>query len=184
MSIIEQDQLSLSTHNDEESQNEENDNNNEVANDIRDDKDNRKKDMENHISEHDVVLDMGSGNEALTLFNAEKEHILTTEFFIIDQTKEFDFKAPATLNIQQETENNLKIELFEIFPKHDDAIDFELLEVFNQKNNEGINLDKQDFLGLELKSYDINDYGSQEIIVYHKEDDAIYKEIPEIDLLI
>jgi len=147
----------------------------ETANDIRDDKDNRKKDMENHISEHDVVLDMGSGNEALTLFNENEEHILTTEFFIIDETKEYEFPVLLEMNTHSISEKEQGIELFELLSPSEDTISFEFIEIFNQENTPQTSTKTQE-LDLSLKSYLAQDYANQEILVYKHELDAIYKE--------
>ncbi len=147
----------------------------ESANDIRDDKDNRKKDMENHISEHDVVLDMGSGNQALTLFNENEEHLITTDFFIIDETKELEFPVLVEMNIQSTRENVQGVELFELLSPNDDTIDFEFIEVFNQEHTSSTT-DKTQELDLSLKSYLADDYANQETLVYKLELDAIYKE--------
>jgi len=159
----------------EDNKNEDIQNNNEVANDIRDDKDNRKKDMENHITEHDVVLDMGSGNHALTLFNENEEHILTTEFFIIDETKEFEVPSFLEMNTPNSSENGLNIELFDLLVKEEDSVDFEFLEIFNQENNSLTN-NKIEPMELALKSYHARDYANQETIVYKSENDNIYKD--------
>lgn len=159
----------------EDNKNEDIQNNNEVANDIRDDKDNRKKDMENHISEHDVVLDMGSGNEALTLFNENEEHLITTDYFIIDETKELEFPILLEMNTQSTRENVQGVELFELLSPNDDTIDFEFIEVFNQEHT-SLTTEKTQELDLSLKSYLADDYSNQETLVYKHELDAIYKE--------
>jgi len=170
-----QENLSALKQTKEEEQEEEIQAKDETSNDIRDDKDNRKKDMENHITEHDVVLDMGSGNEALTLFNENEEHHLTTEFFVIDETKEFDSPVRLEMNTQSFDKNEQGIELFELLSPNDDTIDFEFIEVFNQENTSSTSVKTQE-LDLSLKSYLAQDYANQETLVYQHEMDAIYKE--------
>ena len=165
----------------ENNKSEEVENNNETANDIRDDKDNRKKDMENHISEHDIVLDMGSGNEALTLFNETSQHSLSTEFFIIDETKEFTFPSNLQTHLEPSKETFISVELFDVLSHNNDSVNFEFLEVFNQEKN-STEPNNVESLGLILKSYHASDYASQETIVYKQEEDAIYKEDLQISI--
>jgi len=150
-------------------------NNNEVANDIRDDKDKQKKDMENHISEHDIVLDMGGGNEALTLFNETSQKTLNTEFFIIDESKEFESSSIMQTYNEPNNETFINVELFDVLSSDSDSVNFEFLEVFNQERNSTVQ-NNIDALELILKSYHANDYANQETIVYKQKEDAIYKE--------
>jgi len=164
---------------DQNNKTEEVENNNEVVNDIRDDKDNRKKDMENHISEHDVVLDMGRGNDALSLFNETTQNTLNTEFFIIDETKEFSYPTTTQTTIEPNNETFVNVELFDVLTNESDHIDFEFIEIFTQGNNNSMITNTEE-LGLSLKSYHACDYSNQETIVYKQENDAIYKENLEV----